>query len=477
MKVIKKTKIIATIGPTSSDPQTAEKIIRSGVNVVRLNFSHGDHATHKKSVDTIREIATRREKPVGVLLDLAGPKIRTGDFEGGKTTLKKGKRVVLTTKSCLGNSEKMYVNYGRLPKEVKRGSFILLDDGRRKLQVLSTSNTEVACKVVVGGTIKDRRGINLPGTDLQISSLTAKDKNDVLFGVKEKVDYFALSFVRSAKDVKQLRAILKKHNSEAGIVAKIETMQAVRDIDEIIEEADGIMVARGDLAVEVPREEVPLIQKDIIQKCNVAGKPVIIATQMLESMISSPVPTRAEVSDVANSILDGADAVMLSQETAFGEYPVEAVEVMSDVARRVENHYPHREKIQNDGRISRELKNHNTPDAITAAAVRVANHVDATVIVALTESGFTPRMVSRYRPTQPILALSRNSEIVERMTLYYGCYARQMSDFEYVSDALGEVRDILLKVKLAKKGDTMVIVAGVPMGTGGATNLCLVEVV
>ncbi|MCK5590968.1 MAG: pyruvate kinase, partial [Candidatus Pacebacteria bacterium] len=425
--------------------------------------------THKKNIDTIRKISDRLEKPVGVLMDLSGPKIRTGDFVGGKVHLKKGAKITLTTKKIMGDASKIYISYKRLPKEVKRGSYILLDDGRRKLRVINVSKDEVLCRIITVGVIKDRRGVNLPGVDLKISSLTTKDKNDVVFGVKQNVDYFALSFVRSENDVKQLRKLLNKYDSHAGIVAKVETKQAVKNIDAILEEADGIMVARGDLAVEVSREEVPLIQKDIIQKCNIAGKPVIIATQMLESMIISPVPTRAEVSDVANSILDGADAIMLSQETAFGKYPYEAVQIMSDVARKIEDHYPHREKILNDGKLSKELEEKAVVDAITTATVRVAGHVNARVIVALTESGFTPRMVSRYRPTQPILALSRHDEVVQKMTLYYGCYSRKISDFEYVLEVLDEVRNILTKVKLAKKGDTMVIAAGVPMGKGGST--------
>lgn len=475
MKIIKKTKIVATIGPTSSNEKVLKPLIKEGVNLVRLNFSHGDHATHLKSIEVVRKVAQEVGKPVGILLDLSGPKIRTGDFAGGSITLKKGSKITVTTKKCLGSETRVYINYAALSKEIKRGDCILLDDGRRKLQVLSVSGDEILCRILVGGTIKDRRGVNLPDTNINISSITKKDEADMLFGVQEKVDYFALSFVRDPKDIVRLRKMLKNNGSRAGIIAKIETPQAVANIDDIIEEADGIMIARGDLAVEVPRENVPLIQKDIIEKCNVAGKPVIVATQMLESMISSPVPTRAEVSDVANSILDGADAIMLSQETAFGEYPIEAVKIMADVARRIENHYPHREKILKDNRLSKELRSGVVVDVITASAVRVAEHVGAKVIVALTESGLTARMISRYHPTQPVLALSVHGDVVQRMTLYYGCYARTITYHEHITDGLDDIREKITSLGLAKKGDAMVIAAGLPMGEGGSTNMCFVE--
>jgi pyruvate kinase len=475
MKVIKRTKIVATIGPTSSDEKVLTQIMKEGVNVVRLNFSHGEQAEHKILIDLVRSVAEKIQKPVGILIDLAGPKIRTGEFVGGSVMLNKGAKIIVTTKKCFGDEKRMFINYPPLTKEIKKGDFILLDDGNRRLQALSVSGDEIVCRIIVGGRIKDRRGVNLPDTDLKISSITKKDEADMAFGVKEHADYFALSFVRDPKDIVKLRKMLKARGSNAGIIAKIETPQAVAHIDEIIEEADGIMVARGDLAIEVSREDVPIIQKDIIEKCNVAGKPVIVATQMLESMISSPVPTRAEVSDVANSILDGADAVMLSQETAFGEFPVEAVKMMANVARHVENHYPHRKKILEDSRLSKELRIGATADIITASAVRVAEHVKAKVIVALTESGFTARMVSRYRPTQPILALSPNHDVIQKMTLHYGCYARHIGHYENIVDSLDDIRETIISIGLAKKGDTIVIAAGLPMGQGGATNMCFVQ--
>ena len=476
MQNFKKTKIVATIGPTSSDEQLFTKMVKAGVDVVRLNFSHGDHKSHKKSVDMARRVSKKLDQPIAILQDLAGPKIRTGDFVGGEIVLKKGKKVTLTVKKIVGDENNIYVDYKCLPKEVVRGTKILLDDGRRELKVLNISGDDVLCRVIRGGVIKGRRGVSLPGVDLKTSSLTNKDLKDLEFGIKHSIDYFALSFVRTASDVKKLRAILNKRKSDAHIIAKIETVQAVKNINEIIEEADGIMVARGDLAVELAHEDVPLIQKDIIEKCNTVGKPVIVATQILESMIENPVPTRAEVSDVANSILDGTDAIMLSQETAFGKYPLEAVEVMTAVAKKVENNYLYRGKSLDNGFGSEELRENVTADAITASAVRIARRVDAKIIVALTMSGFTPRMVSRYRPTQPVLALTANEKHLNKMVLYFGCYPKKIHKFNYVVDTTDDIREVILKNKLAKRGDKIVIIAGVPLARFSGTNLCLVEV-
>ena len=477
MQTFKKTKIVATIGPTSSDEKLFTKMIKEGVNVVRLNFSHGDHKSHKESVDMIRKVSKKLDQPIAILQDISGSKIRTGDFKSGKITLKKGKKVTLTVRKIIGDENNIFINYKHLPKEVVRGTRILLDDGRRELKVSSVSGSDVLCRVIVGGTIKGRRGVNLPEVDLKMPSLTEKDLKDVDFGIKNKVDYFALSFVRVGADVKKLRSILSKGKSDAHIIAKIETVQAVKNIDEIIEEADGIIVARGDLAVELAREDVPLIQKKIVQKCNTAGKPVIIATQMLESMVSSSVPTRAEVSDVANSILDGADATMLSQETAFGEYPLEAVREMAAVARKVESNFTYRLRREKDVSKSRELQNNVIIDAITSSAVNIARNVDAKIIVALTSSGLTPRMISRYSPVQPVLALTSEERHLNKMVLYFGCYPTKIHKFNYVVDTMEDIRKIVLKNNLAKRGDKVVIVSSVPLAHFSGTNLCMVDVI
>lgn len=476
----KKTKIIATIGPASDNERTLTQLVKAGMNVVRLNFSHGEHEGHEKIVKLVRQVAKKTKTPIAIVQDLSGPKIRIGDFYQERVILKKGSIFTLTTKKCVGDESMAYVNYSRLPKEIKKGKFILLDDGRKKLEVLSVKGHEIRCRVIVGGETKGRRGVNLPGTSLSISSLTEKDRTDVLFGIKHDVDYVALSFVRQVSDVHDLRAILDKERPEVKIIAKIETEEAIENIDAIIEAADGIMVARGDLAVEVPPQRVPILQKMIIEKCNRAGKPVIIATQMLESMIRSAVPTRAEVSDVANSVLDGADAVMLSEETALGEYPVEAVSMMAQVAEMVEQNYPHRKIIHKEilgsaNDLSESEK--AIVDAVTFNVVNTAYAIGAKAIVALTESGFTARMVSRYRPKQPIIVMSPNPKSANQVVLSFGCTPVEISPFNYVGQVMNTVRKYVLSNKIAKKGDKVVIAAGVPFGQSGGTNLLIVETI
>jgi len=476
----KKTKVVATIGPTSDNERTLTAMVKAGMNVVRLNFSHGEHEGHEKVVKLVRHVAKKTKTPLAIIQDLSGPKIRIGDFYQDRIILKKGSKFTLTTKKCIGDENIAWVNYAKLPKEVKKGMMILLDDGRKKLEVLSVQGHEIHCRVLVGGETKGRRGVNVPGALLSLSSLTEKDRTDVLFGIKHDVDYVALSFVRQVSDVEDLRAILLKERPDVGIIAKIETQEAVENIDGIIEAADGIMVARGDLAVEVPPQRVPILQKMIVAKCNRAGKPVIIATQMLESMIRSSVPTRAEVSDVANSILDGADAVMLSEETALGEYPVEAISMMTQVADMIEQNYPHQEIIQGEittgGRRGSETER-EIVDAVTFNVVNTAYEVGAKAIVALTESGSTARMVSRYRPKQAIIAMSPNSKSANKLVLSFGCIPVEISPFNYVGQVMNTVRKHVLARKIAKKGDKVVIVAGVPFGKRGGTNLLIVEVI
>lgn len=471
---IRKTKIIATVGPASNNEKIMSGMIKAGVNLARLNFSHGDYKMHEETLRVIRSSSKKVGIPVSVIQDLAGPKIRTGEHVG-VIFLKKGSTVILTTKACKGDAGKLHINYKNLPKEVKKGNFILLDDGKKKLEVLSVSGSEIKCKVIAGGEILGRRGVNVPGVSLKISSLTGKDKKDVLFGIKNKVDFIALSFVRKALDVKQLKSIIKKsHGIGVGVIAKIETQDAVWNIDEIIKESDGIMLARGDLAVEVPPEDVPSLQKTIIRKCNRAGKPVIVATQMLESMIQTPVPTRAEVSDVANSILDGADAVMLSAETAMGNYPVETVQIMSDIAKKTEEEYPHSQILEDIGGNLSGV-DVETVDAITHYVVNTAYDVGASVIVALTESGSTARMVSRYRPSQPIIVMSPNKRVLGRIMLSFGCYPHEITTFKYVGEATEKIRTVIKKEKFIKSGGKFVLAAGVPFGQTGGTNMIMVQ--
>lgn len=468
----KKAKIVMTIGPASDKPQMIDELINIGVNVVRFNFSHGDHAEHEKRMIAVRRSAKRMKKHVALLQDLGGPKIRIGDFENGEITLVEGQTLTLSTKKCVGTQEQVYVNYTRLPREVGAGQRILLDDGTKRLEVVRTTDTEIVTRVMVGGLIRSRRGVNVPGAHLSVSCLTAKDKRDVLFGIDMNIDFFALSFVRSAKDIVQLRRILTREGSQAKIIAKIETREAIDDIDAIISTADGIMVARGDLAVEVPAENVPHYQKMIVRKCNTVGKPVIVATQMLESMIGVPVPTRAEVADVTNAILDGTDAIMLSAETAIGKYPREAVKMMTSVAHRTEQgmQYQH---VKDDEKHTRRIVN-----AVARSVIQTAEDVKAVAIIALTDSGFTARKVSRYRPQQPIIVLSPHESVCREIMLSFGCHPRQIKkDFTSLIEAGKEARKIVLHENIARVGDSIIIVAGIPFGEPGTTNVMFVETV
>jgi pyruvate kinase len=467
----KKTKIVCTIGPVTESAEMLEKLVLAGMNVMRLNFSHGDFAEHQGRVDNLKLVMAKTKKRIAILQDLGGPKIRIGDFANGLVTLKEGQTFTLTTDKVVGDEKHVHVNYPLLPKEVKVGGYILLHDGKKKLVITAIKGNDVVCKVIVGGEIKSRRGVNLPGAYLSISSITDKDRKDLEFGLKNKVDFIALSFVRRADDIKELRTMLEKAKSRAHIIAKIETPEALENIDEIISLADGIMVARGDLAIEIPAEEVPLVQKMLIDKCNIAGKPVITATQMLESMIKSPVPTRAEVSDIANAIIDGTDAIMLSEETTLGDYPLQAVEMMTRVALRVEK------DVYTNGDIFEYEESHGTTDIISESAVMAAHSVGAKFMVALTESGRTARMLARYRPSEQVIALTYNEKDANKLALSFGCYPVVVQKFSTVEEILKVVRTTAMEHKLAKKGDRTVIVAGIPFGKSKETNMILIETI
>jgi len=467
----KHTKIVATIGPATESKEMLEKLVLAGLNVMRLNFSHGDFAEHQARVDNLAVVTKKLDTPVAILQDLSGPKIRIGEFDTERVELKVGKKITLVTgKKFVGDVTRVWVNYPTLHKELKKGSIVFVDDGKKKLAVEGIKGNEIVCKVLVGGNTKGRRGVNLPGAYLKTSSLTKKDKEDIVFGVKNDVDYFALSFVRQAKDVLELRGILEKAKCDAHIIAKIETEEAIENLEDIIKVADGVMIARGDLAIEVPAEKVPVYQKRMITLCKQMNKPVITATQMLESMISSPVPTRAEVSDVANAIFDGTDAVMLSEETTLGQFPVEAVEVMARVA----------EEVETNGRIH--FKNGHTNvtlyDELAQSALRIADSVGAKIIVTITESGDTARAVSSRRPEQLILVATDNKKTSTQLALSFGCvslYGKEKQSFETVTKRVGEY---IKKNKLAKKGDAMVLIFGEPIGKKGTTaNAVSVQVI
>lgn len=470
MKYVKKTRIVATIGPASEDPKMLTKLITSGLNVARMNFSHGDHAEHNARLAKIRSAIKSSGSDIAILQDLGGVKIRIGDFTDGQITLIKGQKFIITTKKCAGNEKCVFINYKKLPQEVGVGQRILIDDGTKELQVTKTNDTEIETKVIVGGMIRSRRGVNVPGARLSCSAITPKDKKDVIeFGIKNNVDFIALSFVRSAHDILQLKRILDKYKSTARMIAKIETPEAIADIDEIISVADGIMVARGDLAVEMPACDVPHLQKMIIKKCNIVGKPVIVATQMLESMISAPVPTRAEVADIANAILDGADAVMLSAESAVGNYPLSSVQQMAAIAKRTEQDI--------STRMIEDIKKYaaRTVNAVSHSAMHIANDIDAVAIVALTESGFSARKIARYRPSQTIIALTPSDTTHKHLQLSYGCFSYVVKRFSTVVDTVAFAKQFVAKKGYAKKGDRIVIVAGVPFDHAGTTNMVIVE--
>lgn len=466
----KKTKIVCTIGPATESHASLESLLRAGMNVMRLNFSHGDFNEHQARVSHLRKAVETTGIPAAILQDLGGPKIRIGTFKTESVTLKPGQKFTLTADKVDGDETRVSVNYPKLPKEVAKGHIIFLHDGKKKLEVLEVKGNDVVCKVIVGGDIKGKRGVNLPDSDLSISSLTDKDRADLEFGIKNKVDFVALSFVRRPSDITELRDILVARKSNAKIVAKIETPQALANIDEIIALTDAVMVARGDLAIEIPAEKVPAAQKMIIEKCNKAGKPVITATQMLESMIKSPVPTRAEVSDVANAILDGTDAVMLSEETTLGDYPVQAVEVMAKVARQVESDLLGKKFFPTG-----EAGDLTVGESVTRSAIRTAAKVKAKYLVSFTARGYSARMLSRYKPSQPIVVFTPNEVTFRQSLLSWGTVPVLMKKTTDFNEVTKIVRDHFLKSKLAKKGEKVVLASSLPFGKMTEANMLLVE--
>jgi len=469
----KKTKIVATIGPVSENEETLLKMAKAGLNVARLNFSHGDHAEHLAKIKLVRKVSKVLDKPMAILADLSGPKIRIGEFKDGKIFLKKGAKFTLTVDDIMGDESIVSINCKDLPKKIKKGDFVMLEDGSKKLEVDKVSGSKIICTVIIGGELKSKKGVNLPGVSVGISALTAKDKKDLEFALKNNVDFVALSFVKRAEDVRALKKMIEKSGSLAKVIAKIETQEAVSNLDEIIDDAYGVMVARGDLGIEVPLEEVPLIQKRIIKKCNEKGKPVITATQVLESMIKNPRPTRAEVSDIANAVLDGTDAIMLSEETTLGAYPVEVIETMASVCRHTEQAFPYEQVLKS---ISDGI-NLSVVDSISASVCRTAYRLDAKLIVVFTSSGSSARMISRWRPKQQVLSLTHSEEVRNMMALGFGTFSKRIKNIKDHEDMIGVAKEEALKTGLVKKGDRIVVSAGIPFGSSGTTNLILVQVI
>ncbi len=467
-----RTRIVCTLGPASDSDDVVRGMIRNGMDVARLNFSHGDHATHAARIERVFRIAREEQAVVAILADLQGPKLRVGEIAGGPIQLQAGGTFTLTTRRVPGDAAIVSVDFSALPASVHPGDRILLNDGLIELRVLSVDKTDVATQVINGGELSSHKGINLPGVPLEISALTDKDRTDLEFAVEQQVDYIALSFVRRAEDVMELKRLMTRRGAVIPIIAKIEKPEAIQHIDSIVSISDGIMVARGDLGVEAPPEKVPIFQKMIIRKSNIAGKPVITATQMLESMISNPRPTRAEASDVANAILDGTDAVMLSGETAVGKYPVESVEMMARIARESEGNVNFQASWRGtgDGPVS-------ITDAIGTTTCEMARELDARVILTATSSGFTARMISRHRPHTPIFAVTWNEETQRRLALVWGVQSATIPAAPDTEIMIASSIDAAVEKGAVQRGDCVVITAGVPVGIAGRTNMIQVRTV
>jgi len=443
-----------------------ERLIRAGMDVARLNFSHGTGEVYGEVINLIRGASKKYKKNVAILQDLQGPKIRTGVLKDGKAILKSGSRFILTGRRVIGTSEVVSTTYPAMAGDVKRGDKILLNDGLISLKVNKVRGMDIACEVINGGILTNRKGINLPGIKVGLSSITRKDTEDLIFGISHGVDYVAISFVRTERDVKSVKDIIRKKLVFIPVIAKLEKPDAIENLEKIMDEADGVMVARGDLGVEMSPEAVPVAQKSIINMANRKGKPVITATQMLESMINNPSPTRAEASDIANAIFDGTDAVMLSGETASGKYPVESVEIMSRIISAAESGSLYRHvSDRRRGRIS------TFPDAVSSAAVHASHQIEAKLIVVFTQSGSTALLVSKQRPAMPIIAYTAYESIMKRLNLLWGVIPETMRLIEDTDDLIREMDRNLISNRLAKKGDPVVILMGMPISRKGATNM------
>ena len=470
---IKKTKIVCTLGPASENEETLRELIKNGLNVCRLNFSHGSHEEHKGRMDLVKKLREELNMPTAILLDTKGPEIRTGKFDVPEVFLEEGQTFTITMKDVIGDKERCTVSYKGLANDVKPGDTILIDDGLVGLTVKEVNNDDIVCEVQNSGIVKNHKGVNVPGVKVNLPAITEKDRSDIEFGIEQGIDFIAASFVRKVSDVLAIREILEENNAEhIKIISKIENQEGVENLDEIIEVSDGIMVARGDLGVEIPTEEIPVVQKLMIKKCNEAGKPVITATQMLDSMIRNPRPTRAEVTDVANAIYDGTDAIMLSGETAAGKYPVEAVKVMASIAKRIEETLNYEEILK-----ERNLKGSTVTDAISYATCTTAVELNASAIVSSTSSGYTARMVSKFRPKTPIIAATDSDRTRRQLALSWGVYSVHSSKAENTDEVIEYSINASKESEYINQGELVVVTAGVPVGESGTTNLIKVHVI
>ena len=467
----KRTKIICTIGPATGSAAAIEELIKAGMNAARFNLAHGTYGEHARSIRTVRRLSQRLASPVAILIDLPGPKYRTGKLKDGRATLNKGAQVVLTTRQVKGDSKVIPVNLSTFPQDAKVGDTILLDDGAIQFKVLAKQGADVSCRVMIGGILTDGRGLLVPGMRISGPFMTDTLRECIVFAIKQQPDYVALSFVSKATDLAGVRDLLRENDTDIPIIAKIERGVAVGKFDSILEASDGIMVARGDLGLDISLESVPIVQKEIIKKCNKAGKPVITATQMLESMVSAPRPTRAEVTDIANAIFDGTDAIMLSEETSIGKYPVQAVKTMTKVAGTTEGELLYKQILLERGGWSED----RTDELISYSACYTAHSLGAVALVAFTQSGSTAGRVSRYRPRMPILAISPSAIVVGRLLLRWGVYPFQIEGASSVEDLFATGTRLSKELGLAKTGDLIVITGGIPVGVAGSTNLLKVE--
>jgi pyruvate kinase len=469
----RRAKIVCTLGPASSTYDQIKSLALAGLDVARFNFSHGSYPDHKERYATVRQVARDLGKPIAILQDLQGPKIRVGRFKDGQIELEQGQKFILTVRKVDGTDKEVSVSYPTFNQDVAPGEKVLLDDGNLTLQVDAVKGEDVECTVVFGGILKNNKGVNLPGSILSVDALTAKDKRDLDFGLDLGVDFVALSFVQKPEDIQEIKDIIESKGMRVPVIAKIEKPQAVENLEAILNLTDGIMIARGDLGVELPVEEVPHIQKEIIDLCKKKGKPVITATQMLESMVKNPRPTRAEATDVANAVLDGTDAVMLSAETASGDYPLEAVQNMHNIITNIEiNRSEDFEKRPKLKEVKRDAL------AIGQAASNAAEVICASKILCLTDSGSTARVLSRFRPTKPIIAMSRSESVLREMALYWGVNGYMVPDFgANVDDAVEKIIAGLKEKGMVKKGEKLVITAGLPFTQKRDTNMLRIETV
>ncbi|WP_443029224.1 pyruvate kinase [Spirulina sp. CS-785/01] len=467
----RRTKIVATVGPATLKPDLLRHLIEAGATTLRLNFSHGTHEDHHRAIRLIRQTAFELDQPVGILQDLQGPKIRLGQFEQGPIVLAKGDRYILTSRPVPCNTERGYVSYKKLAQDIPPGATILLDDGKVEMVVdrVDRDQEELHCRTVVGGKLSNNKGVNFPNVSLSIKALTEKDRRDLMFGLDQGVDWVALSFVCNPQDILEIKELIASTGKSVPVIAKIEKHEAIEQMDAILSLCDGVMVARGDLGVELPAEQVPLLQKRLIATANQLGIPVITATQMLDSMLNSPRPTRAEVSDVANAILDGTDAVMLSNETAVGDFPVEAVATMTKIAACVEQDIP------NDRRLG--TNTHSIPNAISEAVSHIAHQLDAAAIMTLTKTGATARNVSKFRPQTPILAITPHVDVARQLQLVWGVKPLLVLDLPSTTQTFQAAINVAQEKQLLVDGDIVILTAGTLQGVSGSTDLIKVEVV